>query len=110
MLAVYLVAPIIGFVLSIGLIPLVIALAHRHDFLDVPSDDRRMHRSPVPRLGGVAISAAVLLPAIIFVAVSLGYDVRFYRTAVLEETNQDYVRTARGSRRCSRTRGATSLP
>lgn len=37
----------------------------------------------------------VLLPILIFVAVSLGYDVRFYRTAVLEEVNQDYVRTAR---------------
>ncbi|MGK5082630.1 ABC transporter permease [Bdellovibrionota bacterium FG-1] len=37
----------------------------------------------------------VLLPMLIFVAVSLGYDVRFYRTAVLEEVNQDYVRTAR---------------
>ncbi|MGZ3696697.1 MAG: ABC transporter permease [Bdellovibrionota bacterium] len=37
----------------------------------------------------------ILLPAIIFVLVSLGYDVRFYRTAILEETNQDYVRTAR---------------
>lgn len=37
----------------------------------------------------------ILLPAILFVAVSLGYDVRFYRTAILEETGQDYVRTAR---------------
>jgi peptide/nickel transport system permease protein len=37
----------------------------------------------------------LVLPILIFVAVSLGYDVRFYRTAVLEETNQDYVRTAR---------------
>jgi peptide/nickel transport system permease protein len=37
----------------------------------------------------------LLMPMIIFVAVSLGYDVRFYRTAILEETNQDYVRTAR---------------
>lgn len=35
------------------------------------------------------------LPVIIWVVVSLGYDVRFYRTAVLEETTQDYVRTAR---------------
>ncbi|MDR3606691.1 MAG: ABC transporter permease [Oligoflexia bacterium] len=38
---------------------------------------------------------SVALPVIIWVMVSLGYDVRFYRTAVLEETNQDYVRTAR---------------
>jgi peptide/nickel transport system permease protein len=37
----------------------------------------------------------ILMPMIIFVIVSLGYDVRFYRTAILEETNQDYVRTAR---------------
>jgi peptide/nickel transport system permease protein len=37
----------------------------------------------------------VALPALIYVAVGLGYDVRFYRTAVLEETGQDYVRTAR---------------
>ncbi len=37
----------------------------------------------------------ILMPMIIFVAVSLGYEVRFYRTAILEETGQDYVRTAR---------------
>jgi len=37
----------------------------------------------------------IVMPMIIFVIVSLGYDVRFYRTAILEETNQDYVRTAR---------------
>jgi peptide/nickel transport system permease protein len=35
------------------------------------------------------------LPALILVTVGLGYDVRFYRTALLEEINQDYVRTAR---------------
>ncbi len=37
----------------------------------------------------------IALPMIIFIIVSLGYDVRFYRTAILEEVNQDYVRTAR---------------
>jgi peptide/nickel transport system permease protein len=37
----------------------------------------------------------VALPAIIWVTVGLGYDVRFYRTAILEEVGQDYVRTAR---------------
>jgi peptide/nickel transport system permease protein len=35
------------------------------------------------------------LPIVLWVAVSLGYDVRFFRTAILEETGQDYVRTAR---------------
>ncbi len=37
----------------------------------------------------------VALPIVLWVAVSLGYDVRFFRTAILEETGQDYVRTAR---------------
>jgi peptide/nickel transport system permease protein len=37
----------------------------------------------------------VALPMAIWVVVSLGYDVRFYRTAILEEVGQDYVRTAR---------------
>ncbi len=37
----------------------------------------------------------LLMPMFIWIAVSLGYDVRFFRTAILEETNQDYVRTAR---------------
>jgi peptide/nickel transport system permease protein len=37
----------------------------------------------------------VWLPMLIWVTVSLGYDIRFYRTAMLEEANQDYVRTAR---------------
>ena len=37
----------------------------------------------------------IAMPMIIFILVSLGHDVRFYRTAILEETNQDYVRTAR---------------
>jgi peptide/nickel transport system permease protein len=37
----------------------------------------------------------VAMPMLIWVMVSLGYDVRFFRTAILEETGQDYVRTAR---------------
>lgn len=37
----------------------------------------------------------LLLPALIWVIVSLGVDVRFFRTSILDETYQDYVRTAR---------------
>lgn len=35
------------------------------------------------------------LPMLLWLLLSIGYDVRFYRTAILEETSQDYVRTAR---------------
>ena len=37
----------------------------------------------------------IVLPAIIWVVLSIGPDVRFYRTVMLDEVHQDYVRTAR---------------
>jgi peptide/nickel transport system permease protein len=37
----------------------------------------------------------VLLPIIIWVVLSIGPDVRFYRTVMLDEIYQDYVRTAK---------------
>lgn len=37
----------------------------------------------------------IILPSIIYILLSLGPDVRFFRTVVLDEIYQDYVRTAR---------------
>ena len=37
----------------------------------------------------------VALPVIIWIVLSLGPDIRFYRTMILDEIYQDYVRTAR---------------
>jgi peptide/nickel transport system permease protein len=37
----------------------------------------------------------VALPAIIWIVLSIGPDVRFFRTVILDEIYQDYVRTAR---------------
>lgn len=37
----------------------------------------------------------VILPAIIWIVLSIGPDMRFYRTVMLDEVYQDYVRTAR---------------
>ena len=37
----------------------------------------------------------VALPVLIWIAVSVGTDVRYFRTVVLEEISKDYVRTAR---------------
>jgi len=36
-----------------------------------------------------------ILPGMILVILSVGYEVRFYRTVILDEMYQDYVRTAR---------------
>ena len=45
--------------LAYGLTPLVIRGAHRAGILDVPTDDRRAHSVPIPRLGGIAVLAAI---------------------------------------------------
>ncbi len=37
----------------------------------------------------------IILPCIIWVVLSVGPDIRFYRTIILDELYQDYVRTAR---------------
>ena len=46
--------------------PLVKALAYKVGAIDVPKDNRRMHKEPVPRLGGLAIFLAFLLSVLIF--------------------------------------------
>ena len=45
--------------------------------------------------GGLTSWKFILMPMVIGVLSGLGSGVRFYRTVMLEETNQDYVRTAR---------------
>lgn len=53
-------AAVIAFVLT----PLVKRLAERFGFVDIPKDERRMHRKPIPTIGGLAIFAAFLLVAL----------------------------------------------
>jgi peptide/nickel transport system permease protein len=43
---------------------------------------------------GLAGMASLALPILIWVALALGGEVRFYRTVMLEEMRKDYVRTA----------------
>ena len=47
--------------------PYVKKLAFRIGAVDVPRDNRRMHKKPIPRLGGLAIVIAFLLCTFLFV-------------------------------------------
>lgn len=56
----------------------------------------RMHLAPVGGYdNGLRAIPYVALPVLIFVLLSIAPDLRFYRTSLLEEIKQDYVRTAR---------------
>jgi UDP-GlcNAc:undecaprenyl-phosphate GlcNAc-1-phosphate transferase len=57
----YLVIFSVSLLSSLFLTPLVRGAARRFGWLDVPEDERRLHKKPIPRLGGVAVFASVLL-------------------------------------------------
>lgn len=46
---------------SLALTPIVRRVCQRMNWVDVPQDDRRVHTLPIPRLGGVAVFASVLV-------------------------------------------------
>lgn len=52
---------LIATIASLIITPLVRRLCERFKLLDVPADDRRVHTSGIPRLGGVAIYLSVML-------------------------------------------------
>ena len=50
-------------VLVLALTPVTVVVARRFGLLDRPSPDRpRVHKEPVPRIGGVAIAIGILVP------------------------------------------------
>ena len=48
-------------VLAFAVTPLVKKLAQKVGAIDVPTDGRRMHHTPIPRMGGLAIFIAFLI-------------------------------------------------
>lgn len=58
--------------LSFTLTPPVRVLAHKLKAIDVPTDGRRMHNKPIPRMGGLAIFVAFAVTLFIF----LDFDIQ----------------------------------
>ena len=60
-----------AFIVALGVAfactPAVKMLAIRIKAVDVPKDNRRMHKVPIPRMGGLAIFAGFLLSSILFI-------------------------------------------
>ena len=55
-------AMIVSFLMS----PMVKSFAYKIGAIDVPKDNRRMHKKPVPRLGGLAIFLGFMISVLIF--------------------------------------------
>ena len=52
--------------LSFVCTPVVRVLAYKLGAVDVPKDNRRMHKQPIPRMGGLAIFLGFVITALIF--------------------------------------------
>lgn len=58
---------IVALTLTFAATPLVKRLAIRIKAVDVPKDNRRMHKVPIPRMGGLAIFAGFLVSSLLFI-------------------------------------------
>lgn len=58
---------LVAFVIALAMTPFSIWLAPKIGAIDVPKDERRMHVKPIPRFGGLAIFAAIMVALAIFV-------------------------------------------
>lgn len=52
--------------ITLGSTPLVKVLAQQVGAMDVPADERRMHKTPIPRLGGLAIFLGFIASVLLF--------------------------------------------
>ena len=60
-------ALVCAMVVSFIMCPLVKSFAYKIGAIDVPKDSRRMHKKPVPRLGGLAIFLGFMVSILLFV-------------------------------------------
>ncbi|MBR3641029.1 MAG: glycosyltransferase family 4 protein, partial [Oscillibacter sp.] len=61
-----LLAILAALVVSFLMTPVVKSFAYKIGAIDVPKDERRMHHTPIPRLGGLAIFIGFIVSILIF--------------------------------------------
>ena len=57
---------VVALIVAYATTPLSIKLAFKIGALDVPKDNRRMHKKPIPRIGGIAIVYGFLISVCCF--------------------------------------------
>ena len=63
-------ALVCAMVVSFIMCPLVKSFAYKIGAIDVPKDSRRMHKKPVPRLGGLAIFLGFMVSILLFAEIT----------------------------------------
>ncbi|MFI3252854.1 MAG: MraY family glycosyltransferase [Eubacteriales bacterium] len=68
------IALVIATLISFITTPLVRSLAFKIGAVDVPKDNRRMHKDPIPRIGGLAIFTGFVISSLIFLPVTTQFQ------------------------------------
>ena len=63
-------ALLVALVISFLMTPVVKTFAYKVGAIDVPKDGRRMHKVPIPRLGGLAIFIGFMVSILLFVPIT----------------------------------------
>ena len=71
MLAYVVLALLVALVVSFLMTPVVKTFAYKVGAIDVPKDARRMHKVPIPRLGGLAIFIGFMVSILLFSEITL---------------------------------------
>lgn len=71
----------LSFVITIILIPIIIKLAKRFQLMDKPNQ-RKVHKNPIPTLGGIAIWMGTLLSFLIFTGFAFDYEILVLLAAI----------------------------
>ena len=60
---------IISVLISLGMTPIVKKLAIKVGAVDIPKDNRRVHKKPMPLMGGLAIYISIIITSLIFLPI-----------------------------------------
>ncbi|MBZ4647412.1 MAG: UDP-GlcNAc:undecaprenyl-phosphate/decaprenyl-phosphate GlcNAc-phosphate transferase [Petroclostridium sp.] len=62
----------VSFLVAFAATPLAKVIAHKIGAIDVPKDERRVHKQPIPRLGGLAIFYGFIVSVLSFIEFDTG--------------------------------------
>lgn len=76
-------ALILAFYITVILVPLTNRLAPVFGALDQPDGQRKIHRVPTPRTGGIALAGGILVPVWLWVPLTLPFKAFFTGAAII---------------------------
>ena len=79
----FIVTFILSAVISYLVTPFVIRLAYKIGAIDVPKDNRRVHKKPIPRLGGLSIAISFFITLLLFSTITKEMLVLFLSLSII---------------------------